>query len=40
MLINTCIFLMMIVVVLQVSAPYNRTICLDIRFEDSDFDVS
>ncbi|VDO63642.1 unnamed protein product [Schistosoma margrebowiei] len=37
--INTCTFLMVVVVVLQVSAPYSRTDCLDVRTEDSHFDI-
>ncbi|VDP38252.1 unnamed protein product [Schistosoma margrebowiei] len=37
--INTCTYLMMVVVVLQVSAPYKRTSCLDVRIEDCDFDI-
>ncbi|VDP61299.1 unnamed protein product [Schistosoma curassoni] len=30
---------MMVLVVLHVSAPYNRTNCLDVRIEDCDFDI-
>ncbi|VDP68910.1 unnamed protein product [Schistosoma curassoni] len=37
--INTCTFLMMVVVVFQVSAPYSRTDCLAVRIEDSHFDI-
>ncbi|VDP45913.1 unnamed protein product [Schistosoma margrebowiei] len=37
--INTCTFLMVVVVVLQVSAPYSRTDCLDV-LTDSCFDFN
>ncbi|VDP04926.1 unnamed protein product [Schistosoma margrebowiei] len=37
--INTCTFLMVVVVVLQVSAPYRKTDCLAVRIEDSDSDI-
>ncbi|VDP47849.1 unnamed protein product [Schistosoma mattheei] len=37
--INTCTFLMMVVIVLHVSAPYSRTDCLDVGIEDRDFDI-
>ena len=36
---NTCIFLMMVVVVSHVSDPYSRTDCLHVRIEDSHFDI-
>ena len=39
LIINTYVFLMIVVVVLHVSAPYNRTNCLDVRIENSDFDI-
>ncbi|VDP12703.1 unnamed protein product [Schistosoma margrebowiei] len=37
--INTCTFLMVVVVVLQVSFPYSGTNCLDVGIEDSQFDI-
>ncbi|VDP74595.1 unnamed protein product [Schistosoma curassoni] len=37
--INTCTFLMIVVVVLQFSAPYSRTDGLDVHVEDSHLDI-
>ncbi|CAH8447809.1 unnamed protein product [Schistosoma haematobium] len=37
--IDTCNSMMMVVVVLQVSAPYSGTDCVDVRIEDSHFDI-
>ncbi|VDO92299.1 unnamed protein product [Schistosoma margrebowiei] len=37
--INTCTFLMMVVVVIQVSAPYSTTNYLEVGIEDCHFDI-